>query len=49
MRYSGEMVLNGIIYKLNIMKIGTGVEGILRSCLKYLKGCNIGTTDGNDQ
>jgi hypothetical protein len=27
------------------MKIGTGVEGILRFCLKNLWGCNIGISD----
>jgi hypothetical protein len=28
------------------VKIGTGVQAILRLGLRNLKGCNVGTTDG---
>jgi hypothetical protein len=28
------------------MKIGTGIQAILRICLSNLRGCNIGITDG---
>jgi hypothetical protein len=30
------------------MKIGTAVEAILRFCLRDLRGCNIGITDGKE-
>jgi hypothetical protein len=30
------------------MKIGEGVETILRFCLNNMRGCNIGITDGRD-
>jgi hypothetical protein len=29
-------------------KIGTGVQAILRCCLRNLRGCNVGITDGRD-
>jgi hypothetical protein len=43
-----EMGSGGMIYIPSFMKIGKGVEGILRSCLSNLKGCNAGITDGRD-
>jgi hypothetical protein len=39
---------SGTIYIPSLMKIGTGVPEILRSCLKNLRGCNVGVTDGRD-
>jgi hypothetical protein len=32
----------GMIYLPNFMKIGTGVQAILRFCLSNLNGCNAG-------
>jgi hypothetical protein len=32
----------------SLMKIGTGVQTILRSCLRNLRGCSVGITDGRD-
>jgi hypothetical protein len=41
-----EMVLCGMIYMPIFMKIGTGVQAILRFCLRNLRSCNIVITDG---
>jgi hypothetical protein len=30
------------------MKIGTGIEAIIRKCLRNLMGCNVYITDGRD-
>jgi uncharacterized protein YraI len=30
----------------NFMKIGTGVQAILRFCLRNVSGCNVGITGG---
>jgi hypothetical protein len=35
-------------YIPTFMKTGRGVERILRFCLRNLKGCNVGITDGRD-
>jgi hypothetical protein len=43
-----EMASDGMIYLKSFMKIGTGVEAILRFCLSNLKGCNVSVTDGRD-
>jgi hypothetical protein len=37
-----------MIYIPSFMKIGTGIEGILRFCLSNLKGYNIVITDGRN-
>jgi uncharacterized protein YraI len=39
---------NNEVYIPNFMTIDTGVEAVLRSCNRNLKGCNIGITDGRD-
>jgi hypothetical protein len=36
------------IHTPNLLKIGTGIQAILRFCLRYLKWCNVGITDGRD-
>jgi hypothetical protein len=36
------------IYIPSFMKIGTDVQLILRSCLRNLRGSNVGITDGRD-
>jgi hypothetical protein len=37
-----------MIYLASFVKIGKGVQEILRFGLKNLKGCNVGITDGRD-
>jgi hypothetical protein len=37
-----------MIFLASFMKIGTGVQAILRVCFSNLKCCNIGITDGRD-
>jgi hypothetical protein len=32
----------------SFMKIGTGVQAILRFCLRNLRGCDVGITDRRD-
>jgi hypothetical protein len=46
--YAVELVSSGIIYTPSFMKIGTGVQAILRFDLRNLRGCNYGITDGWD-
>jgi hypothetical protein len=43
-----EMASCGMIYLSSFMKIGTGVQAILRFCFGNLNGCNFGITDGRD-
>jgi hypothetical protein len=43
-----EMASCGMIYLSNFMKIGTGVQAILRFCLRNFRDCNVGITDGSD-
>jgi hypothetical protein len=38
----------GMIYVPRFMKIGTGVQAILRFSLRNLKGSDVGVTDGRD-
>jgi hypothetical protein len=47
MKYAVEMASCGVIYVASFMKIGTGVQAILRFCLRYFRGCNVGITDGD--
>jgi hypothetical protein len=47
MMYAVEMA-TGKICIPSIMKIGTGVQAILRFCISNLRGCNFGITDGRD-
>jgi hypothetical protein len=46
--YAVEMASWGMIYFPSCMKTGTGVQAILTICLRNLKGCNIGITNGRD-
>jgi hypothetical protein len=48
MKYAFGMALYGIIYLSSFMKIGKGVQAILRFYLRNLKGCNVGITDGRN-
>jgi hypothetical protein len=48
MQYASGIALCGLIYATSFMKIGTGVQGILKCCLINLRGCNVGITDVRD-
>jgi hypothetical protein len=41
MIYAVEMPSCGMIYVLSFMKIGTGVQAILKFCLGNLKSCSV--------
>jgi hypothetical protein len=43
--YTVEMASCGMIYLASLMKIATGIQAILRFCLRNLRGCNVGITD----
>jgi uncharacterized protein YraI len=45
MKCAVEMGSGGMKCIPNVMKIGTGVQAILRFCLRNLKGCNVGISD----
>jgi hypothetical protein len=36
------------MYIAGFVKIGTGIEAMLRCCLRYLKGCEVGITYKSD-
>jgi hypothetical protein len=38
----------GMIYLRRFVKIGTGVQPILRVCLRILRGCNVDIIAGRD-
>jgi hypothetical protein len=46
--YAVEMASYRMINMSSFMKIGTGVQVILRFCLRNLRGCNVGITDWRD-
>jgi hypothetical protein len=46
--YAVEVASCGVIYSQRFMKIGTGVQTTLRFCLRNLRGCDVGITDGSD-
>jgi hypothetical protein len=48
MNCAAEMDSGGMIYIPSSMKIGTGIQAILRFFLRHLRGCNVGITDGRD-
>jgi hypothetical protein len=48
MMYAIEMTSCDMMYLPSFVKIGPGVQTILRFCLRNLRGCNIGTTDETD-
>jgi uncharacterized protein YraI len=48
MKYDSEIASRGMTHIPNFVKIGTGVQAILRFCLSNMRGCNVGTTDGRD-
>jgi hypothetical protein len=48
MKYTAEIASCGIIPVPSFLKIGTGVQAILRFFLRNLRGCNVGITDGRN-
>jgi hypothetical protein len=46
MKYSFEMVSCGMIDTQSFMKMGTGIEAILKFYFRNLRGFNVGITDG---
>jgi hypothetical protein len=48
MVYVVEMGSFGMIYLPSSMKIGKGVQAVLKFFLNYLNGCNFGITYGRD-
>jgi hypothetical protein len=48
MKYAVEIASCGMIYLMIFIKIGTGIEKIIRFFFRNLRGCNIGITDGKD-
>jgi hypothetical protein len=47
-KYAVEMASCGMINIPSFMKTGTGVQAILRFCLRNLRGCNVRVTDERD-
>jgi hypothetical protein len=45
---AAEMASCGIIHVPSEMKIGAAIQAILRYCLRNVRVCNIGITDGRD-
>jgi uncharacterized protein YraI len=50
MTYAIETASGGMRYTYipSFTKIGTGIQAILRLCLRNMRGCNVGVTDGWD-
>jgi hypothetical protein len=48
MMYAVEMALCGMIYLPSFMKIGTGIQAVLRFCPSFLNCCNVGVTNGRN-
>jgi uncharacterized protein YraI len=48
MKCTFEMASGGTICIPSFMKIGRGVQAVLRFCLRNFRGCNAGITDGKD-
>jgi hypothetical protein len=48
MKHAVEMASFGMIYVPSVLKIGIGVQRVLRFCLSNLRGCNVGVIDRRD-
>jgi hypothetical protein len=48
MNYAVEIASCGMICLISFMKIGRGIQAILRFCQENLRGCNVGITYGRD-
>jgi hypothetical protein len=45
MKYAIEIASYGMICITSLLKIGTGVQAILRFYFRFLGGCNVGIID----
>jgi hypothetical protein len=48
MKYTVEVASRDMIYISSFMKIGAGIQVILRFCLRNLRCCNVCITDDSD-
>jgi hypothetical protein len=49
MKCAGKMGSGGfMIYITSFIKIGTGIQSVLRFCLRNCRGYNVGIADGRD-
>jgi hypothetical protein len=48
MKCAIEMGSGSMIHILSFVKIDTGIQAILRFCLRNLRGCNVGITNSSD-
>jgi hypothetical protein len=48
MMHTVEMPSCGMILIPSFINISAGVQPIFRVCLRNLRGCNVGITDGED-
>jgi hypothetical protein len=48
LKYVVEIASCGMMHMSSFMKIGTGLQAILRFYLSSLKGCDVGITDATD-
>jgi hypothetical protein len=48
MKYPVEIASCGMIHVPSFMKIGRGIQATYKFCLRNLRGCNVGITDGRD-
>jgi hypothetical protein len=48
MKYIVEMGSGGMIYIPSLMKIVTGIWGLLKFCLRNVRRCNSGVADGKE-
>jgi hypothetical protein len=46
--YAVEISSYGMVFLPNSIKIGVGIQAILRFCLRKLEGCNVGITNARD-
>jgi hypothetical protein len=46
--YTVEMASCGMICLASFMKTDSGVQAIVRFCLRNFNGCNVGITDGRE-
>jgi hypothetical protein len=48
MKLTVEMISGGMINIPSFMKIAISVQAILRFCLRKVRNCNVGITEGRD-
>jgi hypothetical protein len=48
MMNAAEMAMCGMTYVPSIMKIGEGIQAIIKFRLRNLRGCNVDITEGRD-